>query len=179
MSERDSDLVQATLNGDSGAFAQLVGRYDRKIYNLALRVTGDPQDAMDATQSAFLKAYDHLDDFDPSRRFFSWIYRIGLNEALGLVRHRTRYVPLEADPPQRRADPEQETAGRETGREIRWALGQLSAEQRAVMVLRHLHGLTYQEMSQVVGVPVGRVKSRLFAARTRLRQLLHEKGLCP
>ncbi|MGB5890005.1 MAG: sigma-70 family RNA polymerase sigma factor, partial [Thermoanaerobaculia bacterium] len=96
---RDSELVQAVLEGNSEAFDELAERYGGKLYNAALRVTGNPEDALDATQNALLKAYDNLASFDPSYRFFSWIYRIQMNEALNLVHKRRRYVGLPSEMP--------------------------------------------------------------------------------
>jgi len=175
----DDELVRAALAGERQAFDELVERYQAKIYNVALRVTGRREDALDATQNAFLNAYDHLDQFDSSYRFFSWIYRIGLNESLRLVRDR-REVPLpEVELPSPNASPESRAHGHETAMVIREVLMRLSPELRAVIVLRHLHGLSYAEMSEVVGVPVKTVKSRLFSARQELRIRLAERGFAP
>ena len=173
----DNDLVQATLSGHRDAFDELVGRYERRIFNVTLRVTGDPQDAMDATQTAFLKAYRNLRRFDPKYKFFSWIYRIGVNEALNLTNQRRWRAELDHEPPARRADPEQVAAGQETGRAIRETLAELTPDYRAVIVLRHIEGLTYQEMAEVLDIPVAKVKSRLFTARQRLRTLLLDRGV--
>ena len=91
-SERDAMLVAACLAGDRTAFAQLVDAYESKLFYAAFRITGSADDAMDATQSAFVKAYENLRTFDPSRRFFSWIYRIALNEALEHLQSAARPV---------------------------------------------------------------------------------------
>ncbi len=178
MSDRgDNELVQATLTGDSAAFDELIGRYEAKIFNMALRVTGNVEDAMDATQSAFLKAYGHLARFDPAHRFFSWIYRIGLNESLDILKLRKRTASLPVEVAEETAGPERECLGREAGRAIQAALLELTPEQRVPVVLRHLHGLSYREMSEVIGIPEKTVKSRLFAGRSQLREKLTKKGL--
>lgn len=177
MSTRDdSELARATLTGDHRAFDELVERYERRIYNLALRVTGNPADAMDAVQSTFLKAYRNLHRFDTTRPFFSWIYRIGMNESLDSVQERRRFVALDPEWASGAASPEQESVAREAGREVQEALLELRPEQRAVIVLRHFHGLSYQEMAEVVGVPAKTVKSRLFEARSALRERLVGHG---
>ena len=174
---RDDELVSATLEGQREAFDELVVRYEAKIFNLALRVTGNPDDAMDTAQAAFLKAYDNLGRFDPARSFFSWIYRIGLNQALNIVNQRRRYVGEGSEVAESAPGPEEECWGHETGREIQAALQTLSPDYRAVVILRHVHGLSYQEMSEVTGVPAKTVKSRLFSARKKLREMLISKGL--
>ena len=175
----DDELVRATLGGEREAFDELVERYQGKIYNVALSVTGRREDALDATQNAFLNAYDHLDRFNSEYRFFSWIYRIGLNESLRLLRDRRESSLEETDLPSPKAGPERQVEGRETGRAIRRALMQLAPDLRAVIVLRHFHGLSYAEMAEVVGVPPKTVKSRLFTARRELRHRLTERGLAP
>lgn len=175
----DSELARATLAGERQAFDELVDRYELRIYSLALRVTGNTADAMDATQSTFLKAYRNLHRFDTGRPFFSWIYRIGMNESLDTIQERRRFVDLDPEWASGAASPEQESASREAGREIQNAVLELPPEQRAVVVLRHFHGLSYQEMSVVIGVPVKRIKSRLFEARSALRERLVHLGLAP
>jgi RNA polymerase sigma-70 factor (ECF subfamily) len=176
-SRSDQELVKASLEGDRTAFGELVDRYEKKIYNLTLRVTGNVDDALDATQAAFLKAYDNRKSFDPERRFFSWIYRIGLNEALDLVGGRRKSTDLSADIPVDSPNPEREAQGREAGRAIHQALQGLKPDYRVLIVLRHLDGLSYQEMSEVTGIAVKTVKSRLFSARRELRTMLVDKQL--
>lgn len=173
----DNELVRATLAGDREAFDQLVVRYQTKIYNMALRVTGNPDDALDVSQAAFLKAYDNLERFKPAHRFFSWIYRIGMNEALDVVGKRQKYAELDLDLPAPAAGPEAESRGREAGRSLQTALMELTPAYRAVIVLRHFHGLSYREIAEVVGAPARTVKSRLFTARRELRRKLVESGV--
>lgn len=174
---RDRELVQAVLEGNSEAFDELAERYGGKLYNAALRVTGNPEDALDATQNALLKAYDNLASFDPSYRFFTWIYRIQMNEALNLVYKRRRYVGLPSEmPAPTQANPEREYLDRETGSAIETALLELTPDYRAVVVLRHFHGFSYEEMAEILDVPAKTVKSRLFTARRELRRQLSERG---
>lgn len=175
----DSELTRAALAGERRAFDELVERYEARIYNLALRVTGNRADALDAAQSTFLKAYLNLHRFDVARPFFSWIYRIGMNESLDAVRERRRFVELDPEWASAAASPEQESAAHEAGHEIQAAVQELPPEQRAVIVLRHFHGLSYQEMSEIVDVPVKTIKSRLFEARSTLRDRLVGLGLAP
>ncbi len=175
----DDELIRRCAEGQSELFGQLIDRYQGKIYHLALGITGNVEDAMDATQNAFLKAFEHLSSFDPSYRFFSWIYRIGLNEALNVKRRKGESTVLEWEPESPQASPEDRAAGRETGREIHHALRLLSVDLRTVVVLRHLQDLSYAEIAEVVGVEVKTVKSRLFEARRELREILARRGLDP
>ena len=178
MEERtDQELVLACRNGEHGAFAELVDRYQLKIFNAALRVTGDNADAQDVTQATFLKVFEKLDSFNPDFRFFSWIYKIAVNEALNVVGRRRSTALSESGVFEPSADPEREAQGREVGRAIESALMELRPPQRLTIVLRHFHGLSYQEMSEIIEVPVKTVKSRLFSARRELRAKLDQSGL--
>ncbi len=177
--QEDHELVAAVVSGDADAFEELLERYEKTIFNLALRITGSREDAADATQSAFLNAFDHLRDFDSQYRFFSWIYRIGLNEALKLVERKRRFVVLEGDLAEERGSPERQALGSEIGDHVQSALLELPVEQRAPLVLRHFHGLSYDEMADVLDIPAKTVKSRLFSARRALRQRIEALGLAP
>jgi RNA polymerase sigma-70 factor (ECF subfamily) len=174
--DRDAMLVEACLAGDRTAFGQLVDSYQTKLFYAAYRITGSTEDAMDATQGAFVKAYENLHTFDLSRRFFSWIYRIVLNEALNILDRRRSHTELEDEVPGSGENPEQTCQAEETGRYIQRALMKLSAEQRVVLVLRHFHGFSYREIGEVLGVSEKTVKSRLFTARQSLRAVLLEQG---
>jgi len=155
----------------------LVLRYQRVLYNVTLRMLDDPDDAMGATQSAFVKAYERLASFDPSRRFFSWLYRIALNEALDRRRRRRVRVPLSERIVAPDPDPARMAADHETEWMIRDALRQLSPVRREVVVLRHFAGLSYQEIADALDVPEKTVKSRLFDARRKLAELLMARGV--
>lgn len=169
--------VAACLAGDRRAFDQLVDTYQSKLFNAAYRITGSTADAMDATQVAFIKAFQNLNTFDPSRPFFSWIYRIALNEAFNIVDGRRRNCELVGDVSETQEDPEKACQAGETCQHIQTALMRLPDDQRAVLVLRHFQGLSYREIGEVVGVSEKTVKSRLFTARRNLRAILSELGL--
>jgi RNA polymerase sigma-70 factor (ECF subfamily) len=175
--EEDRTLVEACLSGDRTAFAELVTRYEAGVYRVVMRLTGNREDALDATQSAFLKAYDRLDTYKPEHKFFSWICRIGVNEALNHLKKQQRMTPLEFEAPTAAADPEEALSRRQTSRRIQAALDGLTPDYRVVIVLRHFHDLSYQEMSDVLAVPAKTIKSRLFTARRALRDLLVEQGM--
>ena len=175
--ESDVELVHASLGGDRKAFEMLVARYEKKLFNTSYRVVNDYEDAMDATQTTFVKAYEKLDTFNPSYRFFSWIYRILLNESLNLIHQRKRFDQLDSDIILRAKNPEENFKERETGRHIQSALMEMKAEYRVLIVLKHFQELSYDEISDVTGIPVKTVKSRLFTARRQLRDLLLRRGI--
>ena len=175
--DRDVMLVEACLSGDSAAFGALVDRYESTLFNVALQITGTREDAMDATQSAFVKAYEKLHTFDRSRRFFSWLYRIAINEALNHTRHRGRESNLEGDVPAWSTDPEQAVGASETWAEVMRAVARLGIEHRSVVVLRHLQGMTYREIAGILGISEKKVKSRLFEGRRQIREMLAERGV--
>ncbi len=168
-SHDEPDLVARCLNGDAAAFEPLVERYHRPLFGAATRLLGSREAARDATQAAFLKAYEALGTFDPAQRFFSWIYRILMNECLNTLRasRLTHVLPDVAEP----ARPDGVEA-QELRRHVRRALLQLPREQRDVIVLRHFAELSYEQVGSALGIAPGMVKSRLFAARQRLCELL-------
>lgn len=174
----DAAHVAACLAGDQSAFEVLVERYTRPLYNAAYRITGCREDAEDVTQTAFVKAYEKLHSYDPAYRFFSWIYRITVNEALNTAHRRRREaVEPDIDTPAPGETPEDFAALAEANNHLQRALLHLQPDHRAVVVLRHFGGLSYPEMAVVLGIPAKTVKSRLFEARTRLREVLVERGV--
>jgi RNA polymerase sigma-70 factor, ECF subfamily len=178
MSEQNDEvLVKRCLGGEHGAFEALVEKYQGPLFNLALRMTEDYADAEDITQSAFLKAYENLSSFKPGHKFFSWLYRIALNETLNFLRRRRHLEPLSEDTPADDTDGERDIVRDEASRQIQEALMGLSVEYRAVVVLRHLQELSYADISQILDIPEKKVKSRLFSARLQLRDILVQKGV--
>ena len=174
--EDDSDevLVERCLEGNSAAFTVLVKRYQRPIYNAAYRVLGKEEDAGDVAQTVFLKVAEHLADYDSRHRFFSWIYRIAMNESLNLLRRNGRDQPLGEDEPEgpETAGPEWRAAEAEASARIQKVLMGMKPADRAVITLRHFSDCSYEEIGQVLEIDVKTVKSRLFEARSRLRALL-------
>ena len=175
MAVADEDVlaVARCLQGDSAAFEAIVRRYERVLFGVARRMLGNYEDALDATQNAFIRAYEGLDQFDPERRFFSWIYRIAINECLNARRARRPDDPLpeEMEAPAE-GSPFAGVEKAERSLVIDAALGRLSEDHRLVVVLRHFADLSYGEISDAIGVPEKTVKSRLFDARQRLGELL-------
>lgn len=171
----DAEFVKRCLRGDPDAFEPLVARYQKVLFNVGLRMVGDYEDARDIAQTSFVKAYEKLRSYDSRYRFFSWIYRIAINECLNLL---SRRRPLQAlDPGLPSGDsPEGEAAARELRVRIQGALGQLPPEQRLVLVLRHFREMSYGEISEVLLVPEKTVRSRLYTARQRLGEILRPRS---
>src|SRR5271155_3813417 len=184
----ESALVARAKAGDAEAFTELLNRYERKIYRLAKHITQNDEDAEDVLQEAFLKAYEHLDGFQGNSKFYTWIVRIAVNEALMKLRKRRgdRTVPL--DEP---GDTGEETVKREIAvwednpeqqysheemREIRdEAVQSLKPDFRTVFVLRDIEELSTEETAETLGISIPAVKSRLLRARLALREKLTRK----
>ena len=173
----DQALVQRYRGGDRDAFTELVIRYQRPVYNAAFWILKSAEDARDVAQDVFLKVAEHLDEYDGQHRFFSWLYRIAVNESLNLLRRNGHEEPLDEDvdlPAADSGNPEAQARAAERGRFIERALLRLSPADRTVIVLRHFAECSYQEIASILDVDEKTVKSRLFEARQRLRDLLHD-----
>ena len=177
--ERDVMLVAACLRGERRAFDKLVESYERPLFNAAFRITGSIEDAMDATQAAFVNAFEKLHTFNPEYRFFSWIYRIAVNQSLNIVSRRRDESELDGNFPAPTNNPETAYRGAESARLLEDALMQLVPDHRAVIVLRHVEGFSYNEIGELLGIPEKTVKSRLFSARRQLRSILNDWGVTP
>ncbi len=167
----DAACVARCLRGDPAAFEPLVRRYERVLFAMAYRLTANTEDARDVTQNAFVRAYTHLDSFDPGRPFFGWIYRIAVNEALNLRRARPEHQAL-SDRLPAGAGPDRSVETAEIGVRVRGAVQRLPKRLRDVIILRHFAELPYHEIALTLGIPEKTVKSRLFSARQRLESLL-------
>src|SRR5437870_5808594 len=178
-------LVAAAQAGDAAAFEELVNRYEGKIFRLTRNITGNHDDAEDAMQDAFLKAYAHLQDFHGDSRFYTWLVRIAANEALMRLRKR-RPNQLSLDEPIEGAEdlmpreiedwgpsPEQRFAQTEMHEILSEVIDKLEPDFRVVFVLRDMEELSTEETAKVLGISVLAVKSRLLRARLKLRQKLN------
>ena len=175
--DSDEVLLERFRQGDRGAFTELVIRYQRPIYNASFWVVRKAEDANDVTQMVFLKVMERIDDYDPQYKFFSWIYRIAVNESLNLLRRNGRTDELDeeieiAGP--EHATPEARLGEIELSGRVRSTLMTMSTNDRTVIVLRHFSECSYQEIAQILELDEKTVKSRLFEARHRLRELLRD-----
>lgn len=174
--EEDATLVLRCREGDRDAFEQLVVRYQRPVFNVALRMLRNRQDALDVAQTAFLKAFEHLGDYDPAFRFYSWLYRIAINESLNTLALRKPRGELDANTADDGADPDRLAEGDQALDAIEDALMRISPELRTVTILRHITQLSYEQIAETLGLPEKTVKSRLHSARERLREHLRRSG---
>jgi RNA polymerase sigma-70 factor, ECF subfamily len=176
--DNDGVLVARCLAGDRAAFEALVGRYQRVLYTVALRMLGNPADAEDASQTAFVRAYERLSTYDDRHRFFSWIYRILANECLNQIRGRRPQEAVTEDLAVV-GGPLEALEAAERQERVRRAIQGLTPEQREVVVLRHFAELSYDEIGAALGLPVKTVKSRLYTARQQLAHRLLVSGPTP
>jgi RNA polymerase sigma-70 factor (ECF subfamily) len=178
-------LVTGAREGNTNAFNDLVRRYERKIYRLALNITQNAEDAEDVLQETFVKAYEHLGDFQGNSKFYTWLVRIAVNEALMKLRKRKsdRTVPLDepVDTGEETVvreiavwdqDPETKYSQEELSRILREAIDSLRPAFRTVFVLRDIEELSTEETAQALNISVPAVKSRLLRARLQLREKL-------
>ena len=175
--DSDERLVERCLARDPEAFNALVLRYQRPVYNAAFRILGSTEDASDVTQVVFLKVFERLEDYDSQYRFFSWIYRIAMNESLNLLRRNGRDEPLGEDEEYEGPEnigPEWRASEAESSERIQGTLMKMKAADRAVITLRHFADLSYEEIARVLDIDEKMVKSRLFEARSRMRALLSD-----
>jgi RNA polymerase sigma-70 factor (ECF subfamily) len=169
----DGDLVSATIGGRNEAFGLLVERYDRAVYNLALRTLRDVEEAKDATQEAFFKAFRSLRTFRPGSKFSTWIFSIAYHACCDRLARRKRYS--DAELPERADDapgPEQTAVRLDEARRLRAAIDALPEKYRVVITLYHLQGRQYEEIAKVLDLPMGTVKTHLFRAKELLRKRL-------
>lgn len=184
----DEELAHRAKQGDLEAFSVLVERYQRGIVNLAYRLVGDWETALDLAQDTFVRAYQALNTFDSTRRFSPWLYRIATNRCYDHLRQQGRRresVPLEAVAEEKirsrnkLGDPAWQTEQRDLRRIVEEAIAGLPVRYRTVVVLRYLEDMSYQEIAEALDLPIGTVKSHLYRARELLRQTLSEKGIVP
>ena len=177
--EDEETLVLRSLAGDQRAFGELVSTHQQVLFNVALRMLNDREDARDVTQTAFLKAWQKLHTYDRRNKFFSWIYRILLNEALNQLRQRRRLDPLDERMASPERSPEERTEANEIGAIVQEGLMKLAAEHRQLIILRHVLHLSHREMAGLVNLPEKTVKSRLYTGRQLLGGILRQRGIRP
>jgi RNA polymerase sigma-70 factor, ECF subfamily len=176
----DARLVVACRNGDRVAYETLLTRYERPIFNVAIRMLRDPEDARDVVQTVFVRVFEKLEQFNFEHRFYSWIYRIAINESIDVLNSRSRTSPLEdgeRDDIPGEGTPLDDCQDAQRDAALQAAIMRLSPDYRAVIVLRHFVDRSYQEMAEILGVPEKTVKSRLFTARQLLRVELEAGGM--
>lgn len=185
--EEEMKIVRMVLDGDTNAFEELVLAYQTRVYNIALRMTGSEEDACDLSQEVFLKAYRSLNTFRGESSVGSWLYRMAANMSIDHLRRRKRRQnelslspeggeedsrPLEL--PDLSLEPQTMLEQKELRAAVLGGLDRLPEEQRLILVMREVNGLSYQEISQALRIELGTVKSRIFRARASLAKTLLE-----
>jgi RNA polymerase sigma-70 factor (ECF subfamily) len=183
----DEELVARSIGGDLDSFNQLVLRWERPIYALAYRVIGREEDARDVCQEAFLRAFRALKGFKGQAKFSSWLYRITLNLCRDWIRRERRQPVAQAPEGVDLLDLATEStpvesiedlvARREIGRAVARAMADLPDEQRTAIILKEYHGLTFQEIADLLDCPLSTVKTRLYQGLTVLRKQLAREGM--
>ena len=189
--EQELRIIRRVQDGDTEAFEDLVRAHEKTVYNLALRMTGSPQDAEDMAQEAFLKAYRSLPEFRGDSKFSVWLYRIVSNVCLDHLRRQSRRPTVslitededgeeqEWDLPDESFSPERLLEQKLTREAVQKGLAQLPEEQRQILLLREIRGLSYEEIAGILSLEPGTVKSRIFRARKRLCAILQREGNIP
>ena len=186
--EQEAAIVRKVLGGDANAFETLVLEYEKNVYNIALRMTGNSEDAADMTQEAFIKAYNSLQSFRGDSKFSVWLYRIVSNVCLDFLRSKNRRPTVslsvedddgedtQLDVADESQSPDLLLDRKLTRESVRRGLDSLPPDYRQILLLREIQGLSYDEIAQALGLEVGTVKSRIFRARKRLCNFLIDDG---
>jgi RNA polymerase sigma-70 factor (ECF subfamily) len=183
----DAEIVRSVLEGDRNRYAVLVDACSERIVNFLARMTGNRYEAEELAQETFVRAYFALHTYDPQFKFSTWLYKIATNLCINYLKKNRRLVHVDdyqgdegqstwvLPDTQASRDPVSATQRRELQHQIQQAIDQLPAAYRTVVILRHLHGLSYQEIADVIDLPIGTVKSRLGRGRCQLASLLQGK----
>lgn len=189
--EQEAKIIRRIQKGDINAYEALVTEYEKNVYNLALRMTGNAEDAADMSQEAFIKAYNSLEGFRGDSKFSVWLYRIVSNVCLDFLRRQSRRPAVslsmededgedvQLDIPDETQSPEILLERSETRDAVRRALELLPDEQRQILLLREIQGLSYEEIAAALDIETGTVKSRIFRARKKLCAFLLSDGNIP
>lgn len=180
----EAELIERAKAGDSQAFGILVERYQRRVVGVAMAVVHNQDDAIELAQETFVRAFENLPKFESRSSFSTWLYRIAANLAIDFWRREGRHTVLHGEDadielsklPSTQGDSFREATRTELSERIREALRELTPEHRAVILLREVEGLSYDEISEVLQCPRGTVMSRLHYARSRLRSILKDIG---
>ena len=191
MATDDLTLVKRVRSGDQRAFRTLVERYQRKIYSVALGMLKDKEEAMDVSQEAFVKVYKYLDHFKGDASFYTWLYRITVNICIDVMRRRGsgRHEHVEFDETvaanldeanigalgsRLGTNPQKAALRKELAVKIQEALQEVPEKHRAILLLREVEGMSYEDLSRTLEIPKGTVMSRLFHARAKVQKILSE-----
>jgi len=178
MTEReDKELVKHCLQGERKAFEALVDKYQKTVFNIIYRLIHNFDESEDLTQKVFIKVYENLASYNTRYKFFSWIYRIALNESLNFLKAKKHLTPLDDEYLATDKRPDETYNGAELSERIQKALNQLKPDYKTVIILKHFQNCSYNEIAEIVDIPEKTVKSRLFTARQLLKDILIKEGI--
>lgn len=181
MNEQEQRWVEAAREGDKAAFGRLVEAYQRPVYNLTYRMLGNPEEAEDAAQEAFLRAYARLKQYDPDKKFSTWLFSIANHHCIDRLRkRRATFVSIDDNPVLQNLEgdaprPEPMAVALERNREVQSLLGQLEPDYRTPLILRYWEEYSYEEIADAMDITVSAVKSRLFRARKQMAELVRQQ----
>lgn len=182
--EGDQLLVERARAGERAAFDELVSKYQRRLMRLLARLLSDQTEAEDVVQDTFIKAYKALPHFRGDAAFYTWLYRIGINTAKNALLNRKRHATGPIEPAVARAEPpdedrlrdintpESELASKQIAETVNAAMDALPIDLRTTIALREIEGMSYEEISEIMGCPIGTVRSRIFRAREAIAKKL-------
>ncbi len=186
ISSVNSGLIKKARRGDGRAFSMLIENHERFVFNVVYRITGNAEDARDVSQEAFIKAFKNFESYDESSAFSTWLYRIAVNTAIDFIRRRKKENSISfedyiVDEKNQKGDSgiEEKVISKEGVKNIISAVNMLDDEFKTVIVLRDMEGMDYKEISDITGLPLGTVKSRLSRGRGKLRQMIEKFNLKP
>jgi RNA polymerase sigma-70 factor (ECF subfamily) len=172
-------LIHDALHGNSQAYGQLVERYQDRLFNAMVQIVGSHDEAEDVVQDSFVQAYIKLDTFQGNSRFFTWLYRIAFNNALSRQRRKRNDLSIEqsreitgSDPEDHGEAPDEHLLREERVTLVQTALSKLTAQHRAILVLREMQDTSYEDIAEILGINIGTVRSRLSRARSQLKACL-------
>lgn len=165
----DKQIIENVLLGNTDAFRILIDRYQQIIYNLTYRISGNSEDAKEITQCAFVKIYSNLVKYDPAFKFFSWMYRIAINEALSFQKTKRNFSTIDENTFSDQDNPDKILDDKAKEKRIQQAIKRLKYDYRILIILKYYEGYSYEMISSLTGVPVKKVRSRLFTARQILK----------
>ncbi len=186
--ENEKTLIDKCRKGDIHAFEELISSYEKKIFNIVYRIVGDYNDAEDISQEIFIKVFRSINNFKERSSFYTWLYRIAVNECMDILKKKKKTAAYSIDTPIQTEDdqipreikdygesPEEKVERKELRNYIESALNSVTYEHRTMIVLRDIQGLSYEEIAEIVKCPAGTVKSRINRARKALKELLSDK----
>ncbi|MCQ2011307.1 RNA polymerase sigma factor SigW [Sporolactobacillus sp. STSJ-5] len=188
MDQSEKRLIKKIRKGDQQAFAELVERYKNSVFAICLRMVGNAQEAEDLSQEAFIRAYNHIDQYDHERKFSTWLFRIATNLSIDFLRRRKNVVSLDAVVPSTEGlslnamlpdegeQPEDRIVRKETEEMVQGEIKKLPEKYRSAVVLKYIEDLSLKEISEIMEIPVGTVKTRIHRGREMLRKNMMAEG---